>query len=191
MGCCCSQTSDKVALPYVEEEDTLKAKAEGYWRNNCEGAGFESFKTICDWEVFLFRRDDLSHYSLVFKNENKKCFCTDLLKKKTLEGRNEVTYNFKVINLEKIDFAEYKKSHIGNISMSAEEIIHTGYVVLRDFGWYHALANNCQTFCSDFAQALKCLEFSPFAMNVMEIATLSFESIEHVYAVSIDSSSSD
>jgi hypothetical protein len=192
MGCCCTRTTDKVALPYVEEESILKGKAEEYWRNFCEKDGFGPYKATCNWEVFLFRRDELSHYSLVFRDENGKCFCTDLLKK-TSEGSilKEVTYNYRIINVEAINFAEYKQSHIGNISMSAEEIIHTGYVVLRDFGWYRALGNNCQTFCSEFAQALGCQEeFAPFAMNVMEIVSMSFESIEHVY-YTFEASSSD
>jgi hypothetical protein len=136
-------------LPYVEESHILKKKGEDYWKENCEVVGFDPYKQICKWEVFLLIKDEVM---LAFKNAKGKCFCTYLFVD-IKENERENYFNFGVI-----DLASHKrKQSLGFVRMSAEDILHVGYKILLDnFRDYHLLIGNSQEFCRELAKELGC-----------------------------------
>jgi hypothetical protein len=162
---------EKTAMPYEEEEKILKSKARNFWDNLCFGNGFSSYSEVDVWEVFVFRIHGLGHFSLAFKNENHKYFCVDLIVTESdLQKVMKITYNFKVIDVHDKKYNKIKQLSLGIITKSAEEILHTGYTVLKNFGEYRALTNNCQDYCCKLAEELECEKtFSRIVMNLEEI----------------------
>ena len=112
-----------------------------------------------NWDVYLFSYGTSVHWCLLFRSVNTgNSFFVDLV---LADCRRRVDFRMKAINA-----AVNNLPHLGQIHTSMMEILIRAHIVLRDFGQYIGLVNNCQHYVANLAANLAA-DFGP--LNLQEV----------------------
>ena len=92
------------------------------------------------WTVSVLTRGPFRHHSLLFECSRGIAFYVDLYVIK----EKEVTLRANEFDFNDEKYEGLTKKYLGKITATAADILETAEEVLKEFGTYYALLNNCQ-----------------------------------------------
>lgn len=142
-------SSEIFAEPMLDTDDYLKEYKDQLTELDEEGL-LPPLELILEYKVYTIRGNKFgAHKSIVLTTDDEHFVTVEL-------GFIEVDGKLHIYPVtQSIDkSAKDRMQHLGNINATGQELIGKAIAVMKKFGSYFKLCNNCQDYCNMYAEAI-------------------------------------